>query len=186
MKTYSGELKEGMLFKDINGEVDAFSSAYHYTAVREVYHNNEWHLCKPQLKKVWGIPELGDAYYLIESCPYDGFFATEEYTDIHGIPRSPVYLDKHKAEQYAEAMNYINEFRVLSDVPVDGVKQWVVDDYNEIISGGGLALKLRYAMYGYVANSREKAERDFAAFPKIALAHKIVTWGFHGIVEEVL
>jgi hypothetical protein len=98
----------------------------------------------------------------------------------------PVYLDKHTAEQRAKAENYINEFRVLSDVPVDGETQWYINSIGEVSYSNSDYYKLKNGISGYVANSNEKAERDLAAYPKIALAHKIVTWGYHGIIEEVL
>jgi hypothetical protein len=189
MKTYSGELKEGMtvFVKGCEGVTDgvyAFDNLYTGCVV-ELYHDNEWQLYKPQNKKVWGIPELKQSYFIVRHNDCDGGFYV---CDCRAFKEAehPAFLSKHHAEQHAKALNYINEFRALSDVPMDGVKQHIVHGGGGIDEWSENVYKLKYSIHGYVANSRDKAERDLAAYPKIALAHKIVTWGFHGIVEEVL
>lgn len=194
MKTYSGELKDGMPCRNELTTYEGFHAGYDYYGYgdpeypnppEQVHVDNEWQLYKPQAKKVWGRAKMQESYWVL-SQNYYGEYKVVEHRACDGIPPYSVYLDKHTAEQHAKAMNYINEFRALSDVPVDGVEQWVIDYAGKVDKWELSDWKFAYGICGYVANSREKAKRDLAAFPKIALAHKIVTWGFHGIVEEVL
>jgi hypothetical protein len=184
MKTYSGELKDGMPVCNVDGKIIPYGEHKDFD-IDMVFWDNEWQRYKPQPKKVWGNPEVGKEYYTIE---YDSV-AHCHYAKHNSIlfpAHKNVYIALHHAEQYAKALNYINEFRALSDVPVDGVEQWFINSIGEVSHSQADYYKLKNGICGYVANSREKAERDLAAFPKIALAHKIVTWGYHGIVEEVL
>jgi hypothetical protein len=187
MKTYSGELKEGMLFKDINGEVDAFSSAYHYTAATEVYHDNEWQLYKPQPKKVWGIPEVGQSYYTLTGGSFGLFTYSFSVVGNKLVdPKCAVWLSKEHAEQHAKALNMANEFRLLSDEAVDNVKQWCVNSYGKSDFVFDVNMKLQEAIFGVVFNTKEQAEQALAKFPQIHIANKIIQFGFHGIVEERL
>ncbi len=188
MKTYTGELKDGMIFKTETGGIyecgqpQAYINGLKVTYVRI---GDEWQRYEPKPKKVWGVPDIGQVFYSIMMlCGV--FEVIEEHKGRNDYVVN-TYLDKHTAEQVAKAMNYINKFRALSDVPVDGKMQWYINCYGVIQYSNCNEDKLEISVQGYVANSREKAEQDLAAFPKIALAHKIVTWGFHGgIVEEVL
>jgi hypothetical protein len=196
MKTYTGELKDGMpiwVEESYSGDMGMYVHdnrdwEKEGKTIKKVYYDNEWQLYKPQAKKVWGVPEVGNNYWLI--CPSDDgkeHVLEKRMSEPVILPMSPVFLSKEHAEQQAKALNLANEFRLLSDVPVDGVQQWWIDGEGDIMEEYGLSYKTANGICGYVANSREKAERDLAAFPKIALAHKIVTWGFHGgVVEEVL
>jgi hypothetical protein len=190
MKTYSGELKEGERYCTEDGSSYKWTYGSSYkdmSVIKLVYHDNEWQLYKPsQPKKVWGIPEVGQTYYILQQY-FEGDFYIKTYPNQGSSSVKHTYLDKHTAEQRAKAERYINQFRALSDVPVDGVEQWFIDKSGDKDCFYMLEDKLAHAICGYVANSYEKAERDLAAYPKIALAHKIVTWGFHGgVVEEVL
>jgi hypothetical protein len=184
MKTYSGELKDGMPFKDKNGDIDVFSSTYHHTAVIEIYHDNEWQLYKPQAKKVWGIPEIGELFYIILQDAHGEFYVHKcEKTD-ECLGEKPVYLDKHTAEHHAKALNYINEFRALSDVPVDGVRMYFITSTGEI--DWQIDRKyLRDVIAGVVVYEGRQHELEQWR-ERACIAHKIVTWGFHGIVNAVL
>jgi hypothetical protein len=192
MKTYRGELKDGMPWSNSDnykeGEIFIWLGiSLSLKHVKWVYHDNVWQRYEPKPKKVWGIPEVeGTPVFMIDTA-MDGSFYVEELKSDYKENCGNLWLSEHHAEQHAKALNYINEFRALSDVPVDGVEQWFKDrEDNTISMSKCLDFKLEWALYGYVANSREKLEQDHAGFPKIALAHKIDTWGFHGIVEEVL
>jgi hypothetical protein len=188
MKTYSGKLKDGMPV--IPYETDTcivYNDSVRSLgiAIKGVYHNNEWQLYKPQAKKVWGIPERKQLYYTVHFSADDkGYFVYEHVT--WGKVSVPVWLSKHHAEQHAKALNYINEFRALSDVPVDGELQWYINYIGCICSSNGSGTKLEYAICGYVAKTYDKCAEDFANFPNIHIANKIDRMGFHGIVEDVL
>lgn len=98
-----------------------------------------------------------------------------------GTPLTP----KGLAEQYAKALNMANEFRLLSDVPVDGVEQYYINAYGNIDCYDRNNVKLWQALFGVVVNEDRQDELD-PWCEKVRIANKILQFGFHGIVEERL
>lgn len=186
MKTYSGELKDGMTVAYSNNIESVAIWHNGMLAPDRVLVECEWQRYEPKPKKVWGIPEKEATPVFMFDVGMDGRFYVQGFKSDYKKNCGNHWLSEYHAEQYVEAINYINEFRALSDMPVDGERQWFIHSCNEIDYRDSLEAKIYHGLLGYVASSREKAERDLAAFPKIALAHKIVTWGFHGIVTEEL
>jgi len=192
MKTYTGELKDGMPVEDKTGSRGFYKVHFHPPSIiKSVYHDNEWQLYeKPKPKKVWGSPSGEETFYCIQQSSMNGLFTAGEYEypyDTERLnPTNPCYLDKRTAEQVAKAMNYIAEFEALSDVPMDGEAQLFIDVYSRVERAITILYKFENAICGYVSNSREKAEADLAAYPKIALACKIVKWAKHGVECEEL
>jgi hypothetical protein len=184
MKTYSGELTN-----DTPCREHEFSNMFYYRPayinVKQVFIDNEWWRYEPKPKKVWGIPEIGQNYYIIRQ-DFDGEYIVDTCILTIGVHVMPVYRCQHTAEQHAKALNMVNEFRALSDVASDGTGQWYISGYLEdVLRGTTNDEKLGYGIFGVVFNTREQAEQALAKFPKIHIAYKILQFGFHGIVEEV-
>lgn len=192
MKTYSGELNIDTPCRDAVVSYEGMNLGYNYYTIEEsinphripeqVYHDNEWQHYKPKPKKVWGIAEAGEDYWSIHF--YNGKFSVQPFCNTGLEPIKNVWLSKEHAEQHAKALNMANEFRLLSDVPVDGVEQRVIDDEGDVVRSVYNIYKFRGAIFGVVFNTREQAEQALAKFPQIHIANKIIQFGFHGIVEE--
>ncbi len=196
MKTYTGELKKDMPCRYMVRSYEGMDVGYKYYAhgdaeypnpPEEVHVDNEWQRYEPKPKKVWGIPEKPSEYYSIVDNGWRYYTVeTNHYKDGDLMSDKPVYLCKQTAEQRAKAENYINEFRALSDVPADGLEQWYIDKTDHSLeSANENYFKLRYALFGVVVDNGRKDELHQWLKP-MRIADKIVTWGFHGIVEDVL
>jgi len=188
MKTYTGELKKDTpcrtMARSHAGKVLGYVYYGFGDTPEQVHIDNEWQLFKPQPKKVWGIPEVGQDYFV--------FYTSDGEQHVQALNSSTYKTDKshwlnfEAAEQVAKAMNYINEFRALSDVPVDGVEQAYFSKYGYgIAASENNDIKLMDALFGVVVNADRALELPEWQ-KRMRIADKIVTWGFHGIVTEVL
>ena len=188
MKTYTGKLNADTPCRDMvtnYEDMEYYAYGIGIRVPQQVHVDNEWQLFKPKPKKVWGIPEIGELFYVILQDAHGDFYAHEcEKTD-KSLGEKPVYLCKHTAEQVAKAENYINEFRALSDVPVDGAKQHFISKKYGTDFSEGNELKLRDALFWVVVNYGSEHELE-QWLERMRIADKITTWGFHGIVTEVL
>ena len=185
LKTYSGELKNGMPYKYVHGVGFDLGLWGHAAQLPdEVYVDNEWQLYKPQPKKVWGIPSVGQKYYVVTADPEGIVFVVEMTATAHETV--PNWLSREHAEQQAKAENMRDEFRLLSDAPVDGVEQFYVTINGGIAKTSWIHDVLMFGVFGVSFKTLEQAEQALAKFPHIHIANKIDRMAFHGIVEEKL
>ncbi len=184
MKTYSGELKDGMPCRVELGASFLWSEGCGMVPAK-VYHDNEWKQYEPKPKKVWGIPESGDEYHRIYNTRKCGYIA-ETYINLDK-QSTPNYLCKDTAGQVAKALNVMNKYRMISDVPVDGVRQYNVDCSGEIHSFRKLSSKLDNALFGVVVNEGRQHKLE-PWREKVRIANKILQFAWHGngLVEEQL
>ncbi len=193
MKTYSGELKDGMPFKGTliteHGEVLDWGIYEWFDGCKsipdQVYHDNEWQLYKPTVKKVWGIPGLCKMFYTVaQKTDRTGDYVVNEWRHNNGEIVTPMFLSKEHAEQHAKALNMANEFRLLSDVPVDGVRMYFITNTGEVTWQNDIKY-LDGALFGVIVYEGRQHELE-SWRRKIHIASKIIQFGFHGIVEERL
>lgn len=186
MKTYSGELKDGMPYLTNAGLIRRWNKKHTETYhIKEVYHDNEWQLYEPKPKKVWGIPEYGEEHHRVLRS-YNGNYIVESHINLDNL-NVTYYLCKDTAEQVAKAMNVMNEYRMISDVPVDGTHQWFINYKGDIDCWNPNNNKLRSALFGVVVNGDRQHELEKWC-NDVRIANNILQFAWHGngLVEERL